>query len=154
MSYPLDTTDKAILERLQGNSRLTLKEIAGQLNLSTTPVFDRIKKLEKAGVISKYVALVDPKKVGKNLTVFINISIKEHDKTAINEFVASITQFPEVQECHHITGNADFLIKMVLADIEAYNQFILDKLSVIPHIGRVESRFSLSERKSTTVVSI
>jgi DNA-binding Lrp family transcriptional regulator len=154
MSYPLDATDKAILKRLQGNSRLTLKEIAGQLNLSTTPVFDRIKKLEKAGVISKYVALVDPKKVGKNLTVFINISIKEHDKMAINEFVAAITQFSEVQECHHITGNADFLIKLVLADIEAYNQFILDKLSVIPHIGRVESRFSLSERKSTTVISI
>jgi len=80
MSHTLDNTDKAILNMLQENSRLTLKEMAKQLNLSTTPIFDRMKKLEKAGVISKYVALVDQKKVGKALTVFINISIKEHDK--------------------------------------------------------------------------
>ncbi len=154
MSYPLDKTDKAILNMLQEDSRVTLKEIARRLNLSTTPIFDRMKKLEKAGIIKKYVALIDPKKIGKNLTVFINISIKEHDKSAINEFVGVITQFPEVMECHHITGNADFLIKLVLSDIEAYNQFILDKLSVIPHIGRVDSKFSLSERKSTTMLTI
>ena len=154
MTFTLDATDTAILNILQEDSRITLKEIAKRLNLSTTPVSDRMKKLEKAGVIKKYVALVDPKKIGKNLTVFINISIKDHNKSAISEFVEVITQFPEVLECHHITGNADFLIKLVLSDIEAYNQFILDKLSVIPHIGRVDSKFSLSERKSTTHVLI
>ena len=154
MDLVLDPIDKAILNMLQEDSRVTLKEMAKSLNLSTTPVFDRMKKLEKAGVIKKYVALVDQKKIGKNLTVFINLSIKEHDKTSISEFVKVITQFPEVMECHHITGNADFLLKLVLSDIEAYNQFILDKLSVIPHIGRVDSRFSLSERKSTTMLTI
>ena len=149
-----DDTDKAILRILQKDSRTTIKQMATLLNLSTTPIFDRMKKLEKAQIIKAYVALVDPKKVGKNLTVFINISIKEHDKKAINEFVERITKFTEVVECHHITGNADFLLKVILADIEAYNQFILDKLSVIPHIGKVESRFSLSQRKVTTEVAI
>jgi len=154
MSYPLDKTDKAILNILQENSRTTIKEVAKQLNLSTTPIFDRMKKLEKAGVIKQYVALLEPKLVGKSLTVFINISIKEHGKVAINEFVDNITAYPEVIECHHITGNADFILKLILADIEAYNQFILDKLSVIPHIGKVESKFSLSERKNTTAIFV
>lgn len=152
--YPLDPTDRAILKILQENSRKTIKEIAEELHLSTTPIFDRMKKLEKAGVIQKYVALVDQKMVGKKLTIFITIALKEHNKTAINDFVETITQFPEVLECHHITGNADFLLKLVLADIEAYNQFILEKLSVIPHIGHVESRFSLSQRKMTTAVEV
>lgn len=151
-TYRLDPTDKAILTMLQEDSRLTMKEMAKRLNLSTTPIFDRIKKMEKAGVISKYVALVDPKRIGKNLTVFINISIKDHGKATINQFVKVISTFPEVVECHHITGNADFLLKLILEDIEAYNHFILNKLSIIPEIGQVESRFSLSQRKWTTAI--
>lgn len=154
MPYVLDDTDKAILNMLQANSRVTIKEMAARLHLSTTPIFDRMKKLEKAGVINKYVAIIDHKKIGKTLTVFLTIALKDHDKTAIGHFVDAITQFPEVMECHHITGNADFLIKLILEDIEAYNTFILDKVSVIPHIGRVESRFSLSERKLTTAVLV
>lgn len=154
MSYTLDETDKAVLYILQQNSRTTIKEMAKRLNLSTTPIFDRMKKLEKAGVIKQYVALVEPKLVGKSLTVFINLSIKEHGKEAINEFLNTITAFPEVIECHHITGNADFILKVILADIEAYNQFILDKLSVIPNIGKVESKFSLSVRKNTTAILV
>jgi len=152
--YLLDATDKSILNIIQHNSRRTIKEIAQELHLSTTPIFDRMKKMEKAGVIKQYVALVDQKKIGKALTIFITIALKEHDKGAISNFVETITQFPEVLECHHITGNADFLLKLVLADIEAYNQFILEKLSVIPHIGHVESRFSLSQRKMTTAIPV
>jgi len=150
----LDATDKAILEMLQENSRLTIKEMAERLHLSTTPIFDRMKKLEKNGVIKKYVALVDGKKLGKQLVVFVNISISKHGKDALNSFVEAITKFPEVTECHHITGNADFLLKLILTDIEAYNNFIMDKLSIIPNIGKVESRFSLSERKASTAIPI
>lgn len=150
----LDKTDKAILVMLQENSRLTIKEMADKLHLSTTPIFDRMKKLEKNGVIKKYVALVDGKKLGKQLVVFVNISISKHGKDALNSFVEAITQFPEVTECHHITGNADFLLKLILTDIEAYNNFIMDKLSIIPNIGKVESRFSLSKRKASTAVPI
>jgi len=152
--YLLDPTEKKILEILQVDSRKTIKEIAGILHLSTTPIFDRMKRMEKNGVIMNYVALVDPKSIGKSLTVFINISLKEHGKKAINAFVKSITAFPEVVECHHITGNADFLLKLIMQDIEAYNRFILDKLSILPSIGQVESRFSLSERKSTTAIDL
>ena len=152
--YPLDSTDKAILQMLQEDARLTIKEMAKRLHVSTTPVFDRIKKMEKAGVIKKYVALVDAKRIGKSLIVFINISIKDHGKKTINEFVKAINSFPEVIECHHITGNADFILKLVLEDIEAYNNFILNKLSLVPEVGQVESRFSLSERKMTTAIDI
>lgn len=152
--YVPDETDKAILRLIQENSRLTIKEIAEKLYLSTTPIFDRLKKLEKNGVIDRYVALVNGKKLGKQLTVFVNISISKHGKDALNGFVTAITKFPEVMECHHISGNADFLLKLILEDINAYNTFILDKLSIIPNIGKVESRFSLSERKNTTVIPI
>jgi len=152
--YTLDNIEKQILTLLQEDSTITIKQMAESLHLSTTPIFDRMKRMEKAGVIKNYVAIVDGKKIGKSLTVFINISLKEHGKGAINEFVEAITAFPEVLECHHISGDADFFLKLILKDIEAYNQFILDKLSILPHIGRVESRFSLSERKSITAIGL
>lgn len=154
MEYVLDQIDKEILKILQKNSRITIKEMAQKLKVSTTPVFDRMKKMEKAGVIDGFVALVNPKTIGQSLIVFINISLKEHGKKAINEFVNAIVKFPVVVECHHITGNADFLLKLIMKDIEDYNHFILEELSVIPHIGRVESRFSLSQRKSVTEIPI
>jgi len=150
----IDVTDREILKLLQENARLTIKEIAKKLNLSTTPIFDRMKKLENNGIIDRYVALVNPKKVGKKLTVFINISIKEHSKSGVEEFVSAIIDFPEVLECHHVTGDADFILKMIFSDIEEYNRFILDSLSIIPNIGKVESRFSLSMRKSTTAIPV
>lgn len=150
--YQLDNVEKQILKILQEDSTITIKEMAKALNLSTTPVFDRMKRMERAGVIKGYVAIVDGKLIGKSLIVFINISINKHGRNAINEFVDAIIAFPEVQECHHISGDADFLLKLVMEDIEAYNQFILDKLSVLANIGKVESRFSLSERKSTNAV--
>ena len=154
MKIDLDDTDKAILKLIQENSRWTMKEIAQKLHLSTTPIFDRMKKMEKNGVIQKYVAIVNQKHVGKALTVFVHISISEHGKDALNSFVEAITRHPEVIECHHISGDADFIIKLVLADIEAYNVFIMEKLSVIPNVGKVESRFSLSQRKYTSTIPI
>ena len=152
--YTLDETDKCILRILQTDSTTTIKEMANQLHLSTTPIFDRMKKLEKAGVIKKYVALVDNTLVDKNLTIFINISIKEHGKDAIDDFINAIVEFDEVMECHHVSGVSDFFVKLLLKDIASYNDFILEKLAVIPNIGNVESRFSLSERKNTTVVQV
>jgi len=152
--YELDHLDIKILRYLQVDARMTIKEIASKLNISTTPVFDRMKKMERVGLIKSYVALIDRKMIGKNLIVFIHISIKDHGKDAIDDFVDSIIKFPEVLECHHVSGDSDFLIKLVLEDIEMYNWFILDKLAVIPNVGKVESRFSLSERKMTTEIPI
>ena len=150
----LDQIDKSILQILQTNAKSTIKQIATELDISTTPVFERIKKLESKGIIKDYVALVDRKLLGQKLTVFIMISLKEHGKDAINKFIKSITKYPQVLECHHISGDADFLLKLIMQDIEAYNQFILDELSLIRNIGKVESRFSLSERKHTNVIPI
>ena len=154
MKQELDSTDKAILQFLQKDARMTIKEIASKLNISTTPVFDRMKKMEKTGLIRQYVALVDRQMLGENLVAFIHISIKDHGKDAIDNFVESVIQFEEVLECHHVSGDSDFLVKLVVEDIEKYNQFILNKLAVIPNLGKVESRFSLSERKYLTAIPI
>ena len=146
----LDSVDIKILELLQKNARLTIKEIAGQLNLSTTPIFDRMKRLEKEKVIDRYVALVNPAKIGKTLIAFVHISLKEHARPEVEKFVEQVIQFKEVLECYHVTGDADFVLKVALSNIEAYNQFVLERLSVVSNIGKVESRFCLSTRKYTT----
>jgi len=150
----LDTTDLQILKLLQKNARLTIKEIAGQLNLSTTPIFDRMKKLEKEKVIDRYVALVNPEKVGKELFAFVHISLKEHAQPEVENFVSQVIEFEEVMECYHVTGEADFVLKVVLENIAAYNKFVLEKLSVVNNIGKVESRFCLSVRKYSTVLPL
>ena len=152
--HPLDPTDLKILKLLQQNARLTIKEIAAQLHLSTTPIFDRMKRLEQAGVIDKYVALVNPTKVGKTLFAYVNISLKEHALPEVEAFVNQVIQFEEVLECCHITGDADFVLKVVMDNIEAYNKFVLEKLSVVKNIGKVESRFCLSIRKYATAIPI
>ncbi len=154
MKTAFDDIEIAILRIMQENGRATIKDMAAKLNLSTTPIFDRIKRMESNGVIKKYVAIVDQKKLGKSLTVFVHISISQHGKNALNSFIEAVTQFPEVIECHHISGDADVMLKLVLENIEAYNAFIMEKLSIIPNIGKVESRFSLSERKNTSAIPI
>ncbi len=150
----LDTTDLAILKMLQTDARLTIKEIAAQLSLSTTPVFERIKRLDKQGVIEKYVAVLNQRLLGKKLIAFVDISMKDHGKEAIEGFVDVVIDYPEVLECHHVTGESDFHLKVVIEDIEMYNHFVLNKLSTVPNIGKVESRFSLSERKQTNVLDL
>ena len=149
-----DSTDIEILKLIQEDSRLTIKEIAGQLNLSTTPIFERLKRLEKQGVIRKYVAILDPKKLGKKLNAFIQITIEDHSKKALDLFFEQVNVYPEVLECHHLTGDSDFLLKIVVADIEEYNTFVTEKLSTVPNIGRVKSSFSLSVGRSTTAFKI
>ena len=150
----LDTTDLAILRMLQTDARLTIKEIAAQLNLSTTPVFERIKRLDKDGVIERYVAVLNQRLLGKRLIAFVDISMKDHSKKAIEAFVKVVINYPEVLECHHVTGESDFHLKVVIEDVEMYNQFVLNKLSTVPNIGKVETRFSLSERKRTNILDL
>jgi len=154
MTVKLDATDKAILNILQSNSRTTIKEMAAQLNLSTTPIFERIKRMERNQIIKQYVALIDSTKVGKKLHVFIDISIKDHSNKALEKFVKQVASYDEVLECHHISGQSDFLLQVVIEDMEAYNRFVLDKLSKVDNVGKVESRFSLSVRKSTRMVKV
>lgn len=150
----LDSTDRHILNLLQQDARMTIKEIASQLNLSTTPIFERIKRLERNGVISRYVAILDPKLVHKKLSAFVQISIIDHSRVGLEAFTQQVITYPEVMECHHVTGDSDFILKIVVEDIERYNQFVTEKLSNVPNIGKVQSSFSLSTSKFTTAYEI
>ena len=146
----LDKTDRKLLMLLQNDAKLTNRQLAHHLDLTVTPVFERIRKLEKAGFITKYVALTDKKKLGKLLTVFCSVSLKEHNKGMIQEFENRITHVPEVMECHHIAGDHDYLLKVVATDMDAYHQFVYNKLTAIGNISNVNSSFVMHEIKYTT----
>ncbi|MCB0496557.1 MAG: Lrp/AsnC family transcriptional regulator [Cyclobacteriaceae bacterium] len=150
----LDSVDKQIVETLQKDGRITIKALAEKLNLTTTPVFERVKRLEKEGVIDKYVALVNAKKVGRNLIVFISISLKNHTRSYLDKFVAEMRSYNEIMECYHIAGNFDYLLKAQLKDMEAFQQFILNKLSVNSNIAHVQSSFVLSKDKYSTALPV
>ena len=149
----LDDTDKKLLGLLQENAKLTTKQLASYLNLTITPVFERIRKIENSGYIKKYVALADKKKLGKQLTVFCHVSLKEHDKSMIRQFEALIVKIPEVMECHHIAGIHDYLLKVVTIDMENYHRFINNKLTTIGNIAKIESSFVMNELKYSTAYS-
>ncbi len=150
----LDATDYKILNLLQDNSRLKIKELSAKLNLSTTPIFERIKKMERHGIIDRYIAVVNPEKLGIKLNAFAQISLKSHSKKEIKEFVQHIVKFSEVMECHYVTGGYDFMLKVLVADIKEYNEFILDKLADVPNIGKVESALSLAVEKHSRVIPL
>jgi DNA-binding Lrp family transcriptional regulator len=150
----LDATDIKILEILQQDGRITTKALADQLNLTTTPVFERVKRLEKDGVIKKYVALVDNRKLDLSLTAFISISLTKHSRTYLEKFVTEVNQYPEVMECYHIAGNFDFLLKIVVKNMEKYESFILTKLSTIANLGQVQSSFVLSNNIHKTAYQV
>lgn len=146
MSLPrkLDETDHKILYLLQQNARMTVKEISEKLNLSTTPIFERIKKLEKSGIIDHYTAVINQELLGNKLTAFAHISFKDHSKELISAFEDKILALPEVLECHYVTGGADFIIKILVKDIERYKEFVTEKLFGISNIARIESFLSLT----------
>jgi DNA-binding Lrp family transcriptional regulator len=150
----LDKIDIKILKLLQQNSNRTVKNIAEILGLTTTPIFDRIKKLEKKGFIGKYAAILNSKMLGLKLTVFVGITLKNHTRTYLEKFVDAIKGFPEVVECHRVSGNFDYLLKLTLVDIEDYEQFILTKLSIMADLNNVQSYVALSQSKSTTELNL
>ncbi len=150
--YKLDLIDIQILSFLQKDAKLTNKEIAAQLNLTTTPVYERIKKMEREGVIDKYVALINHQKVGLQLAAFCNVSLKEHSKIFIEKFETEILTFSEVNECYHIAGMFDYLLKVVVADMAAYQNFIINKLATLENIGTVQSSFVMTNIKQSTMI--
>lgn len=154
MAYQLDKTDLEILTMLQKDSNRTTKSIAAQLDMSTSPIFERIKKLEKEGYIKKYVAVLDNKKIGLKLTVFIGITLQGHTRSYLEKFVKEINNFPEVVECHRVSGNFDYLLKLVVEDIEAYETFIITKLTLLPYLGNVQSLITLSTGKETNEIDL
>jgi len=150
----LDENDKKILAYLQEDAKLTTKQLAYYLNLTVTPVFERVKKLEKAGYIQKYVALADKKKLGKQLTVFCHVSLKDHDKKMIHHFEQQVIRIPEIMECHNIAGEFDYMLKIVTDDMETYHRFIYNKLAAIENIANMNSSFVMNELKYSTAFSL
>lgn len=154
MQHHLDKIDTKILSLLQQNSNRTTKSIASELGMTTTPVFERIKKLEKQGYIKKYVAVLNNKKIGLKQTVFIGITLQGHTRSYLEKFVKQINNFPEVIECHRVSGNFDYLLKLVVEDIEAYETFIISKLTLLPYLGNVQSLITLSTGKETNEIDL
>ena len=150
----LDETDKKILRLLQVDAHLTLKDIAGKINLSLTPVHDRVKRLEKEGIIEKYVAILNKKTLGQNLTVYCQVTLVKQTHDISEGFNESIINMPEVLECDFVSGTFDYMLKVVLPDMESYHHFHQKKLSVLPEVSLINSFFIISEVKSTTVLPI
>ena len=145
----LDAKDLSILRLLQKNARFTVKEISDKVNLSTTPVYERIKRMEESGVIQQYVTLVDHAKVKKGLTVICHVSLKQHNKTAGSKFIKLIHELNEVTECYIISGEFDFMLKIAVENMDAYYDFHVNKLSETENIGNVQSVFVMGVIKQT-----
>ncbi len=150
----LDATDLRILTELQLDSSLTNIELAKRVHLSPSPCLTRVKALEAAGVIDRYVALVNPKQLGLNLSVFISISLKEQSKSALAEFEQRIAEHDEVMECYLMTGDSDYLIRVAVADITALEKFILEQLTPIPGIEKIRSSFALKQVRYKTALPL
>ena len=148
----LDQKDLAILKLLQHNARITVKEISDKVHLSTTPVFERIKWMEQQGIISQYATLVDHTKVKKGLMVIVYVSLKQHNKTAGAKFIKAINEMSEVLECYNISGEFDFMLKVVEENMDSYYDFHVNRLSEIENIGNVQSVFVMGVVKETHVM--
>jgi len=151
-NFILDNTDIAILRVLQKNARATVREIAEEVNLSATPVHERIKKLEREGVIRQYTILIDPAKVNKSLKVICYVSLKEHNKSIGTKFIKLINEWNEVLECHNISGNFDFMLKIAVQNMDEYYHFHVHKLSQSELIANVQSMFVMGTIKETNVI--
>ncbi|WP_071147512.1 Lrp/AsnC family transcriptional regulator [Bacteroides ihuae] len=145
----LDQTDLKLLKLLQEDSSLTTKELAQRVNLSPTPVFERVKQLEREGFIKKYVAILDPEKLSKGFIVFCNIRLKQHSKEYGHQFMEAIMGIDEITECYNISGDYDFMLKIYVPNMKYYQDFVLNKLGTVDSIGSLQSIFVMGEIKQT-----
>jgi Lrp/AsnC family leucine-responsive transcriptional regulator len=150
----IDAVDIRILNELQADGSLTNLELAKRVHLSPSPCLTRVKALENDGVIDRYVALVQPKSLGLNLSVFISISLKEQSKSALAAFEKSIADHDEIMECYLMTGDSDYLIRVAVADITALEKFILEQLTPIAGIEKIRSSFALKQVKYKTALPL
>ena len=150
----LDEIDRKILRILQRNSDLTVKELAAKLHLSTSPTFERQKRLERDGYIERYMAVLNPRKVGNGIMVLCNIRLKQHSQELIQEFMNVVQNLEEITECYNTSGDYDFLIKVYAHDMKSYQQFMLNTLGTINCIGSLHSIFVIDETKNTHGVPI
>lgn len=150
----LDEIDRAILHHLQGDARLTNAELARRVELSAPGLQKRLKKLEESGVIAAYVTLVDREAVGYDMLCFVQVTLQRHAPEAVQGFKEAVQTMAEVLECHHITGEYDYLLKVVVRNRKHLEEFILQTLTPVPGMDKVRTSLVLSEIKATTAVAV
>ncbi len=150
----LDATDKKLIRLLQEDSTPTTKQLSLKLNLSVTAVYERVKKLEREGIISKYVALVDRNKVDRGFVVFCHLKLIQHTREYLTKFEQEVKQLDEVLECYHVSGDYDYILKIYVANMEEYREFMVTKLTTLHHIGSTHSTFMIGEVKNTNVITV
>lgn len=143
----LDDIDLALLRALQDDARLTVKQLAARVHRSTTPVFERLRRLESQGYIRKYVAVVDADKVGQGFRVFCQVKLKQINRDIATEFTRYVGELPEVTECYNVSGAYDYLLKIYAPSMADYQKFLLNKLGAFSALGSIESTFVMSEIK-------
>jgi Lrp/AsnC family leucine-responsive transcriptional regulator len=150
----LDEKDVQILSLLQGDGRITNADLAKKVNLSPPSVLQRVRALEKAGLIRGYVALLDPDRLGLKITALVMVTLSLHQERPIEQFRKQIQDIQEIQECYHVSGDFDFLLKILVRDIRAYEQLIREKITKIKGIQQIKTSFVLGIPKQTTVVPL
>ncbi|MAZ73811.1 MAG: AsnC family transcriptional regulator [Flavobacteriaceae bacterium] len=150
----LDAIDTLLLKYLQQDAKQTNKELSLKLNLSVTAVYERIKKLERLGVIKKYVALLNSTILEMGFTVFCHIKLVKHSEENITKFENSMKELPEVMECFHVSGEYDYLLKVLVKDMEHFRSFMVTKLTSLEHVGSTTSSFTINEVKNTTIIEV
>jgi len=154
MAYQPDKIDLQILKMLQENGRITNLQLSSNIGLSPAPTLERVRKLENSGYIKSYHALVDEELLGLGIKSFIQIQLDFHTHNAIPEFVAVIKQIKEVTECHHVTGQCDFILKVYVKDIKAYETLIMEKISKIPYVKTFHTMMIMSTSKKEPIVPL
>ena len=150
----IDNTDKKLINLLQKNSKQTTKQLALQLNLSVTAVYERIKKLEKEEVVQKYVAIINKNKIEKSFLVFCHLKLIQHSIDYVTTFEREILKLEEVSECFHVSGDYDYILKIYVKDMDEYRQFMVTKLTAVKYIGSTHSTFAIEEVKNTTAIHL
>ncbi|MCC5863217.1 MAG: Lrp/AsnC family transcriptional regulator [Gammaproteobacteria bacterium] len=141
----LDRIDYRILQQLQNDARISNTELAERVGLSPSPCLRRVRALEQAGILKRYVALVDPRAVGLPISVVVNVSLRSQERAALVEFERQIERCPEVMECYLMTGNSDYLLRIVVPDLESYERFLADTLTRIPGVANIQSGLALKQ---------
>ncbi len=150
----LDAIDKRILEALQSDAKLNIKELADSLHMTKTPVYERIKRYEKEGIIEKYVAILDREQLGSSMVIFCSVSLESQKLEQIKKFSCAVEEIPEVLECYLMGGANDFLLKVVVEDLNAYHRLSSGILAALPYVSQIKSSFVLNEIKRSTVYPI
>jgi Lrp/AsnC family leucine-responsive transcriptional regulator len=150
----MDSIDKKLLALLQQDTKKTTKELSVKLNLSVTAVYERIKKLEREGIIDQYVALLNRNKINKGFVVFCHIKLIQHSKEFLTTFEHQVIKLEEILECFHVSGDYDYILKICVKDMEAYREFMVTKLTSLQHIGSTHSTFMIGEVKNTTAFTL